>query len=262
MGGESGRRQPESAAGAGTGERMEIIPFFNYSTFTTPTGRVAPAVTNLTAFLPKYLKMKTFLFSLCALALTGTLAPAQTIYSNISGGYDAAAAGSSSSNRTFFGAPFTATGGGNLSNLTTGATFLSGAPALTLGLYASAGGQPGALLESFAVTLSATPTLFVLNSVLHPFLAAGTQYWVVWTQTSSDQVSWLSNDTGTAGGVWGGNSIDGLTQSFPTFPTTGVRLTAGPAPTVPDGGVTLGLLALGAGGLLALRRVAPVAATA
>ncbi|MGD0014742.1 MAG: choice-of-anchor R domain-containing protein [Bryobacteraceae bacterium] len=59
----------------------------------------------------------------------------------------------------------------------------SGANELTVWLMSDAAGQPGASLESFvfsgAMTSFGSTTIISANSVSHPLLNAGTQYWLI-----------------------------------------------------------------------------------
>src|SRR4029434_2919247 len=97
---------------------------------------------------------------------------------------------------------FITTGSGNLSTLLTD---VAGSSPLNVGLYTDSGGQPETLLESWIATIPTGPSSFppvtVLTSVLQPFLAAATQYWVVFA-VAPNQVTWTSNESGVLGGVW------------------------------------------------------------
>ncbi len=207
------------------------------------------------------MKSKTLLAILCV-ALSGALASAQTIYSNVSASYPPAAPvlpGAYIVSSTFIGTTFTTTGSGNLSTLLFDASSNLGPTSLTVGLYANSGGQPGSLIESWIATIPGypgsgiSPAATILNSVLQPLLSAATKYWLVFTQTTGSQIIWHANDTGVTGGVWGGSSINSLVNSVPTNSAPGIRLTAGPTGSVPDGGATWTLLLLALGSLLSLR---------
>jgi hypothetical protein len=69
-------------------------------------------------------------------------------------------------------------------------------------LTADSGDSPGSALESFNVPGgslgpfgSNNPPL-ILNSVSHPFLTGGTQYWVTVTNDGNDAIGWNLNSTG------------------------------------------------------------------
>jgi hypothetical protein len=69
-------------------------------------------------------------------------------------------------------------------------------------LNANSAGAPGAALESFSVTGASLGLLgnnnapLVLNSVLHPLLGAGTEYWVSVRSDLNDSIGWNLNTTG------------------------------------------------------------------
>ena len=72
----------------------------------------------------------------------------------------------------------------------------------TVDLTADSGDSPGAIIESFAftnVTLGAlgnNNTPITVTSVLHPLLAASTQYWITVSSSLSYSIVWNNNSTG------------------------------------------------------------------
>ena len=71
-------------------------------------------------------------------------------------------------------------------------------------LHRDAGGVPGLLLESWQIHLGSAPELVTLNSILHPTLIAGQQYWL--TAGMADPAS---------RGTWWINHIGGLCCGAP-----------------------------------------------
>jgi len=69
--------------------------------------------------------------------------------------------------------------------------------------------------------------------VLNPLLSSGTQYWIVFTQASPDQVTWFSNNEAVTGGIWSGSTLTSLSHLFQTGATPGIELdsTSIPEPT-------------------------------
>jgi len=169
-------------------------------------------------------------------ALCWIPAHAATIYSNVGAGFPGDSSALYTTAGTFFGTTFTTTGGGNLNTLSLD---IEGTTSpVTVGLYANSAGEPGTLLESWSATIPIgtgfpAPALTTLTSILNPSLSVATQYWVVLTQASANQIDWFGNDTSVAGGVWAGSAIGSLGQSFATGLTPGITLTS-TAPAVPE----------------------------
>jgi hypothetical protein len=72
---------------------------------------------------------------------------------------------------------------------------------LQLNLTRNGANQPGAALESFSIpggslgSLGNNNPVFVLNSVFHPFLVSGTQYWLTVSGPATSAVAWNLNTT-------------------------------------------------------------------
>jgi hypothetical protein len=130
---------------------------------------------------------------------------------------------------------------------------VSGANDFTVSLYDASGpgGTPGTALETFA-NVAATPdqtTDLVLNSVAHPELLSGDNYYLVAVADGSDTVGGWTISTG---------AFDYATASADGGATWGAINNGNAAAfeivgTVPEP-VSLSLLALGAVGLLGRRR--------
>lgn len=77
--------------------------------------------------------------------------------------------------------------------------------AVNFAVYNAAGGFPGDSLESFSLTGlgvangSPAPGTITASSVLHPYLAGGSQYWIVMSGVSPGDVTWNSNSAGRLG---------------------------------------------------------------
>jgi hypothetical protein len=161
-----------------------------------------------------------------------TATPASIIYSNYGAPFPSGVPGgyADSTNSLFDATTFTTTGSGNLESIAFGINDPSQAT-LTAGLYTNVSGQPDALLESwtFVGPINFGSTITTLTSASHPFLFSGTQYFFVWTQNGS-RITWYQNNQGVTGGVWIGNSLTALSQSFSISPTPGIQLTSVPEP--------------------------------
>jgi hypothetical protein len=128
---------------------------------------------------------------------------------------------------------------------------------LTVSLDANSSGVPGAALESLNVLPGVLGTFgnnnppLVLDSVLHPLLTAGTQYWVtVSDATGTDSNVWNWNATGDASSA--AISTDGGTTWFSPSGTPGAYQVNGtPMQTVPAPSIGVGFPAfLAVGGFL------------
>jgi hypothetical protein len=131
--------------------------------------------------------------------------------------------------------------------------------AITVSLTADNGDQPGAILESFSVNGTGLGPIGVynapilLNSMLHPVLSVGVQYWVAVSAPLTDNVSWNLNTTGDASDQ--AMSTDGGATWFsPSGNTPGALEVDASATTVgaPEPGSAA--LLVGGGLLLALIR--------
>jgi hypothetical protein len=100
------------------------------------------------------------------------------------------------------GDTFTANQTGTLAQITVALEYISGPNSATISLMTDAGGVPGAVLESWAVSSLPnfdgnfhTPTS--VNDVTNQQLTNGTTYWVVIsTASASSQLAWNWNSTG------------------------------------------------------------------
>jgi hypothetical protein len=184
--------------------------------------------------LERYETLDEIFLAFSCFALCSSAASAHIIYSNIGPGFPADSGGNDAEGNTYFSTTFIATNGGNLNTLT---MELDGTTSpVTVGLYTNSAGQPGTLLESWTAVIpiggGAIPPVVpatTLTSLVRPYLSAGTQYWIVLTQSSPFQIRWYLNDTGVTGGFWTGSTINTQVDVFPGIPTPGIQLTAGPA---------------------------------
>jgi hypothetical protein len=105
------------------------------------------------------------------------------------------------------GDTFTPTTSGGLSSITIALScFGSGScpDNFTVSLTRNASGAPASALESFTVSgaslgiFGANNPPLVLDSLLHPLLTAGTQYWVTVRSDLNDSIAWNWNSTGDA----------------------------------------------------------------
>jgi hypothetical protein len=171
---------------------------------------------------------KRFFLAFAGIALCSSGASAQVIFTNVGAGFPADAPSFYSGNpSTFFSTTFIATTGGLLNTLST--DLLGTTSPVSVGLYTSLANEPGTLLESWTAvipTTGAPPPVTTLRSLVHPYLSAGTQYWVVLTQSSPNQITWAQNDTAVAGGVWVDATVNTQIQIFAASPTPGITLTA------------------------------------
>jgi hypothetical protein len=97
----------------------------------------------------------------------------------------------------------------------------------------------------------------VLTSVLQPFLAAATQYWLVAAIPTGVNFQWYGNNTGVLGGAWASaTSLTSLSNFGSTGPASGIQVNSVTG-SVPDGGSTAALFGLGLSALLLLKSSAP-----
>jgi sugar lactone lactonase YvrE len=173
--------------------------------------------------------------AISCIAFSSAAASAGVIYSNIGTGFPGDSNGAYNAGVTFEGTSFTTTSAGTLFSLE---FVVKGTTSpVTVGLYTNSGGQPGTLLESWSAVVPVgtsfpPPAATILTSVVRPSLSAATQYWLVFTQSSEDQVTWFANDEGVAGGIWGGSSITTLSQGFSDAAAPGIQLNTAPPPTI------------------------------
>ena len=179
-------------------------------------------------------------FALCSPAIGQTYA----IYSNIGSGYPADCATASFLyacdpyyrwTQNLLATPFTATRGGNLGTISLDLDSTTTSP-VTIGLYADSSGAPGTLLESWSAdvpigsvlsptgTMPAPDPLTVLTSTAQPLLSAGTQYWLVLTETSEFEFNWFTNDLDVTGGIWAGSGTGALSQYFATAEAPAIQV--------------------------------------
>jgi hypothetical protein len=107
---------------------------------------------------------------------------------------------------------------------------------LIINLTANAGGKPGAVIESFSVPASVLGAFGVfnsplmLNSVLHPTLTAGTEYWVTLTTDLNNTLVWNWNSIGQVSSE-AASTDGGLTWTAPSGLATGALQVNGAATT-------------------------------
>jgi hypothetical protein len=87
--------------------------------------------------------------------------------------------------------------------------------------------------------------------VLNPLLSSGSAYWIVFSQSSGNQITWFSNDESVAGGIWSGNTLTTMSNVFATFDTPGIELDSAATPE-PASAMLLGL---GIGGLILAKKM-------
>ncbi len=207
------------------------------------------------------------LFALSLFCLTSSGLSASTIlYSDLGPG-DSFIIGDGVTVAGYSGVPFTASASGNLGSITIGiAPNNTASDVLTLGLYTSLPDQPtleatmGTLLESWTTTFPAgipinQLTLTTLISLQNPFIAAGTQYWLVASPYGSG-VDWSSNNQGVPGPVWNGQLQNGSIVMFyggPPLPGPAIELDAAPVPE-PNSAPSVGFASVVLLGLFAKSR--------
>ena len=125
---------------------------------------------------------------------------------------------------------------------------------LTISLTADSAGQPGSVLESLSVSVSAFEEIVPIQSVTHPLLVEGTQYWLTATPTdfNDSYVWWVPSilDLGTRASQFGGSDVWTVTEGrlLGGFDITGNAPSSVPEPA--SGALTI----VGATALLAFRR--------
>ena len=178
----------------------------------------------------------------CGVACDAVSGP--ILYSNIGPGYPGDAVAGIATNAAVFGTTFTAVGSGTL-----GAVLFSlssaapGNPVVTASLYSNSGAQPGPLLESWVYTYALGFSVQNLASIAHPTIVAGNSYWFLLQLNPSvpSTLDWDGNDTGVTGGLWAGNTLTSLFNSFNSLAAPGIQLTGVAAVPEPASGVLLGL---------------------
>lgn len=103
------------------------------------------------------------------------------------------------------GDSFTSAATGVFTSATLALSCVTGCPAamnFTVDLTADSSDSPGTVIEGFLVTgavlgaLGNSNTPITLNSVLHPTLTLGTQYWITVSSSINYTISWNNNSTG------------------------------------------------------------------
>jgi hypothetical protein len=137
---------------------------------------------------------------------------------------------------------FIATATGTLSQVDVPLVFFQVTPAtlpLTISLETNNGGFPsGTVLESWTVSaasVTTTPQIFSLASVLNPTITSGTQYWLVGSTNDVNGYVWLINSIGLLGDDY--NNGSGGFQYQPASPTLAFDVIVGSSPSgVPEPG--------------------------
>ena len=139
--------------------------------------------------------------------------------------------------------------------------FGAGQPApVTVALRSNSGGTPGGVLESFTIAAGTIGTLglnnatLVLNSITHPSLNNGTQYWVAVSTSLTNLISWNFNNSNDLTDGVEAQSLDGGGSWAAAFGNTRGAFEVDPyVPAVPEPG-TPALLAGGLAAWLGRRR--------
>jgi hypothetical protein len=127
--------------------------------------------------------------------------------------------------------PFTSDANCTLDQVELAASLVSGANELDALLTNTVNGLPGSVLESYqfigAMGLFATPNIPILsvNSLLHPLLQAGSEYWLLATSNQASVVWNNSTDTGVNAYRFDSDPWTTLNGSLGAF-----RITATPVP--------------------------------
>ncbi len=151
--------------------------------------------------MPKSILFFALFVASAILNLSAQAAAPSTVFSDLNGtaapgGY---VVGQYSPGVTFvIGAAFTPVGQSYaLNRVQALLSFNSGENYMVVGLYEDSGGVPGRLLESWNLdnTLSASPSIMTMNSVLQPTLRAGRRYWITagMADATSVGVWWINN---------------------------------------------------------------------
>jgi hypothetical protein len=121
---------------------------------------------------------------------------------------------------------FTASATASLSSIDIALSCVFACPdPVTVSFARNSGGLPGAVLETFSVAGGSLPAFgsggapMVLNSVLHPLLTSGMEYWVTVAPDSNDSAAWGLNSTGDASVAYlsqdGGTTWDTTSTATP-----------------------------------------------
>jgi hypothetical protein len=192
--------------------------------------------------------------ALAALAVAGGGARADIVYSDLGPGGSWDKNNAWVVNSSFYQAfAFTPTAATNLSTVELPLGVFSGTNDVKVQVRSSSNNLPGAVLEEFDFQGLGDPfthtDLSVGESVLHPELMAGQQYWVVVLPGAPDtSAAWNENSIGLFGQTT--FSHDGgqtwVVNQFGGGPTAAFEVTGGPAPAVPE---PASLVLLGGGAL-------------
>ncbi len=134
----------------------------------------------------------------------------------------------------YIAAPFVPIGTFTVSSITLPVGYVSGTNGAIVNLMSSSSGLPGAVLESWSVSLLPTgPVATSVPSKLNPVLGAGQTYWVEVQPLAADTlIYWYTNGLGLAGGIAninqaGWTALNGYAgQTLPAFSITGFSSTA------------------------------------
>ncbi len=134
-------------------------------------------------------------------------------------------------------APFTPAFNATLDSIRFAATYTSGPNQLTVILETSTAGLPSDVqMESFSFAgLSSNSAIYTADSLLHPLLTAGTQYWVVLTADDllNSRLGWNQNSEGIIDFAFKNSSSPNWSlfdSDTPAFDVNGTPTSAGAVP--------------------------------
>jgi len=151
----------------------------------------------------------------------------------------------------YAGVGFTAGQDYTFQSMELAASLISGPNVLDVYLMGSLGGLPSGILESFTLNneLSTDPAsgLVTIDSVTHPLLAAGMQYWVVAAGGPTTFASWQQNVHNVQGPNVSGPTLTSLVRDPNSNVIEALEVDGTTTPEPASWTLMLGALALGTG---------------